>query len=172
MLNKEQVVQVEFSCRVPWEAVSKQQRAAFTGSSALLSPVSILQAAFLAGDQSCYDTAARIWLWYCPHQNGLCSASTAGSGSTTDRGATEKAHSDTFIIPTAYYSKWHWNISYTPSPSPHSHHQTKLTSVETFGKGWNLGIFKDHVTLFDYKLRWGQLTCLHDLNHPGLDFED
>lgn len=82
-----------------------------------------------AGDQSRCDTAARICLWRCPHQNGLCSARTAGSGSTTDRGATGRAHGDTFIIPTAYCTKWHWNNSYTPIPSPH---RAKLTSDRDF----------------------------------------
>lgn len=38
MLNKEHALQIKFSGRVPWEAVSKQQRAALTCSSALLSP--------------------------------------------------------------------------------------------------------------------------------------
>lgn len=66
----------------------------------LCSFLSILQAAFPAGEQSRYGTAARTWLWCCPHQNALCSARTAGSGSTTERGATGKAHGDTFIIPT------------------------------------------------------------------------
>lgn len=85
-----------------------------------------------AGDQSRCDTAARIWLGCCPHQNGSCSARTAGGSSTKDQSAIGKAHSDTFVILTAYYSKWYWNNSYTPIPSPHNHHQTKLTSDRDF----------------------------------------
>lgn len=65
-------------------------------------------------DQSCYNTAARIWLWHCPHQNALCSARTTGSSRTTDQGAIGKVEGDTFITTTAYYNKQYWKKSYAP----------------------------------------------------------
>jgi len=88
MLNKERGLQLEFSRRVLWETVPKQQPPPC--SSLPLSPFSILQAASPARDQSCYNTAARIRLWCCPHCNAVCSARTTGSGSTTDQGAMGK----------------------------------------------------------------------------------
>lgn len=128
MLNKERALQIKFNWRVPWEAVSKQQRAAFTCSSAPLSPFSLLQAAF--------PSWRTVMLWHCSQDLPWMLLTPEWFVLSQDcrqwqhsrlRGYKEVSQGDTFIIPTAYSSERYWNNSYIPSP-----HQTKLTSARDF----------------------------------------
>lgn len=129
MLNKEQVLQVEFSRRAPREAVSKQQGAAFTCSSALLFPLH---------PASSIPSWRAVTLWHCSQDLALMLPTPECFVLSQD--CRQRQHNRArsyregtrwhFHHSNSHYSKWHWNNSYTPSP--HSHHQTKVTSDRDF----------------------------------------